>query len=74
MKDINNEAINFNTSCAGPGVGPSPLVRNFDIRNIQIDGVPNAIVMNGLPEKWIENIQLGMWWEPIPGKVCDWRG
>ncbi|MFO8002145.1 MAG: glycoside hydrolase family 28 protein [Marinilabilia sp.] len=58
MKDINNEAINFNTSYAGAGVGPSPLVRNIDIRDIQIDEVPNAIVMKGLPEKWIESIQL----------------
>jgi hypothetical protein len=58
MKVITYEAININTSYTGAGVGPSPLVRNIDIRNIRIDGVPNAIVLNGLPEKWIENVRL----------------
>ncbi|HKK81561.1 MAG TPA: glycoside hydrolase family 28 protein [Prolixibacteraceae bacterium] len=52
------EALNFNTFYTGAGVGPSPLVRNIDIRNIKIDGVPNAIVLVGLPEKWLENIHL----------------
>lgn len=59
MKDITYEAINFNTFYTGPDVvGPSPLVRNIDIRDIKIDGVPNAIVLIGLPEKWLENITL----------------
>jgi hypothetical protein len=59
MKNINNEAINFNTFYTGPGaVGPSPLIRNIDIRNIKIDGVKSAIALIGLPEKWLENINL----------------
>ncbi|PRY99900.1 polygalacturonase [Marinilabilia salmonicolor] len=58
MKNIRYEAINFNTAYTGAGVGPSPLVRNIDIRNVKINGVPNAIVLNGLPEKWIENIYM----------------
>jgi unsaturated rhamnogalacturonyl hydrolase len=58
LRDTNREALNFNTFYAGSGVGPSPLLRNIDIRNIVIDGVPNAIILNGLPEKWLENIHL----------------
>lgn len=59
MKDIDSQAINFNTYYSGPGLtGPSPLIRNIDIRNIQIDGVPEPIVLMGLPEKWLENINL----------------
>lgn len=59
MKNINQEAINFNTFYTGPtATGPSPALRNIDIRNIQIDGVPKAIVLIGLPEKWLENITL----------------
>jgi hypothetical protein len=58
LKNTTYEAINFNTFYTGAGVGPSPLVRNIDIRNIKIDGVPNAIVLVGLPEKWLENIHL----------------
>jgi unsaturated rhamnogalacturonyl hydrolase len=59
MKDINNQAINFNSFYSGPGrTGPAPLIRNIDIRDIQIDGVPEPIVLEGLPEKWLENIVL----------------
>ena len=59
MQDIENQAINFNTFYSGPGVtGPAPLIRNVDIRDVQIDGVPEAIVLEGLPEKWLENISL----------------
>lgn len=59
MKDIDNQAINFNTFYSGPGrTGPAPLIRNVDIRNVRIDGVPEAIVLTGLPEKWLENISL----------------
>ncbi len=59
MKDIENQAINFNTFYTGPGAtGPAPLIRNIDIRNVQIDGVPTAISLVGLPEKWLENITL----------------
>ena len=59
MKDVTYEAINFNTFYTGPGAtGPSPAVRNIDIRDVEIDGVPKAIVLIGLPEKWLENIRL----------------
>ncbi|MDR8391937.1 glycoside hydrolase family 28 protein [Aliifodinibius sp. S!AR15-10] len=59
MKDIDSQAINFNTYYSGPGItGPAPLIRNIDIRNIHIDGVPEPIVLVGLPEKWLENILL----------------
>lgn len=58
LRNTSREALNFNTFYSGAGVGPSPLVRNIDIRNILIDGVPNAIVLNGLPEKWLENIHF----------------
>jgi hypothetical protein len=59
MKDIDNQAININTYYSGPGrMGPAPLIRNIDIRNIHIDGVPEPIVFMGLPEKWLENITL----------------
>jgi unsaturated rhamnogalacturonyl hydrolase len=59
MKDLDNQAINFNTFYSGPGsTGPAPLIRNIDIRNVRIDGVPEAIVLEGLPEKWLENISL----------------
>ena len=59
MKNLTYEAINFNTYYTGPGVtGPSPLVRDIFIRDIHIDGVPTAINLIGLPEKWLENIYL----------------
>lgn len=59
LKDIRMEAINFNTFYTGPGVvGPSPSVRNIHISDILVDGVPEPIVMIGLPEKWLEDITL----------------
>ncbi len=59
MKNITYQAINFNTFYTGPGAtGPSPLVRNIHIRDVHIDGVPVAIELIGLPEKWLENITL----------------
>ncbi len=59
MKDINRQAINVNTFYTGPEArGPAPLLRNVDIRDVQIDGVPEAITLIGLPEKWLENISL----------------
>lgn len=59
MKDLDSQAINFNSFYSGPGrTGPAPLIRNIDIRDVQIDGVPEAIVLEGLPEKWLENIAL----------------
>ncbi|MEX2602225.1 MAG: glycoside hydrolase family 28 protein [Balneolaceae bacterium] len=59
MKDLNNHGINMNTFYTGPtATGPAPLIRNVDIRNIRIDGVPLAIELTGLPEKWLENVTL----------------
>lgn len=59
MKNLTYEAINVNTFYTGPGVtGPAPLIRNVHIRNIDIDGVPTAIALIGLPEKWLENFTL----------------
>ena len=59
MKDLDNQAINFNTFYSGSGTtGPAPLIRNIDIRSVRIDGVPEAIALEGLPEKWLENISL----------------
>jgi polygalacturonase len=59
LKNTRIEAINFNTFYTGArSVGPSPSIRNIDIRNIKIDGVPKAIVLTGLPERWLENIHL----------------
>jgi hypothetical protein len=59
MKNLTYEAINVNTFYTGPGrVGPSPLIRNVYIRDIHIDGVPTAIALIGLPEKWLENFIL----------------
>ncbi|WP_084088323.1 glycoside hydrolase family 28 protein [Fodinibius roseus] len=59
MKDIESQAINFNSYYSGPGLtGPTPLIRNINIRNITIDGVPEPIELVGLPEKWLENITL----------------
>ncbi len=56
MKDLDHEAITFNMYYSGPGVtGPSPLVRNIEIRNVTIDGVPRGIHLRGLPDKWLEN-------------------
>lgn len=59
MRNITYEAINFNSFYTGPGkVGPSPLMRNVHIKDVEIDGVPSAIVLVGLPEKWLENIHF----------------
>ncbi|SMO94178.1 glycosyl hydrolase family 28 protein [Gracilimonas mengyeensis] len=59
MRNITYQAINFNTFYTGPeATGPSPLLRNISIKDVEIDGVPIAIELVGLPEKWIENITL----------------
>jgi hypothetical protein len=59
MRNVTYEAINFNTYYSGPGrIGPAPLIRNIQIRNIEIDGVPRAISLIGLPEKWLEDVVL----------------
>ncbi|MEX0609197.1 MAG: glycoside hydrolase family 28 protein [Balneolaceae bacterium] len=59
MKNITYQAINFNTFYTGPeATGPSPTVRNIHISDVHIDGVPLAIELIGLPEKWLENVTL----------------
>lgn len=59
MRNITYQAINFNTFYTGPeATGPAPLVRNIVIKDVEIDGVPTAIELIGLPEKWLENITL----------------
>lgn len=59
MRNITYQAINFNTFYTGPeATGPSPLMRNVRIKDVEIDGVPTAIELVGLPEKWLENIHL----------------
>jgi polygalacturonase len=59
MRNITYEAINVNTFYTGArAMGPSPLIRNVHIRDIEIDGVPTAISLIGLPEKWLENFTL----------------
>jgi unsaturated rhamnogalacturonyl hydrolase len=59
MKNITYEAINVNTFYTGPtAMGPSPAVRNIYIRNVTVDKVPTGISFIGLPEKWLENVNL----------------
>ncbi len=59
MRNITNQAINFETSYwyRNP-TGPTPMIRNIDIRNVSIDGVPQAIELIGLPEMWLLDIHL----------------
>ncbi|WP_341939369.1 glycoside hydrolase family 28 protein [Marinimicrobium sp. C2-29] len=59
MKNITYEAINFNSFYTGPeATGVAPTVRNINISDVTIDGVPTAISLIGLPEKWLEDITL----------------
>ncbi|MGD8175813.1 glycoside hydrolase family 28 protein [Marinimicrobium sp. ARAG 43.8] len=59
MKNITYEAINFNSFYTGPqAMGVAPTARNIQISNVNIDGVPTAISLIGLPEKWVEDITL----------------
>jgi len=59
MKNITYEAINFNSFYTGPQVmGVAPSARNIHISDVRIDGVPTAISLIGLPEKWVEDITL----------------
>ncbi len=59
MKNITYEAINFNSFYTGPeAMGPAPTARNIHISDVSIDGVPTAISLIGLPEKWVENVTL----------------
>jgi len=59
MRNISDQAINFETSYwYRNATGPSPMIRNIDIRNVSIDGVPQAIELIGLPELWLMDIHL----------------
>ncbi len=58
MNDIKYSAININSYYERNAMGKSPLFRNMVIRDIQVDGARIAIEVTGLPEKWIENINI----------------
>jgi len=58
MKNIENQAINFNSYYEREATGKSPLFRNVYISDVQVDGARTAIEMIGLPEKWLENISI----------------
>lgn len=58
MKSIEAQAINFNSYYERNATGKSPLFRNVYIRDVQVDGARTAIEMIGLPEKWLENINI----------------
>jgi polygalacturonase len=58
MKNIERQAINFNSYYDREAVGKSPLIRNISIHNVQVNGARTALEMIGLPEKWLENIKI----------------
>ena len=58
MKNIEAQAINFNSYYEREATGKSPLFRNVYINNIRLNGARTAIEMIGLPEKWLENINI----------------
>jgi polygalacturonase len=58
MKNIERQAINFNSYYEREATGKSPLFRNVYINNIRVNGAHTAIEMIGLPEKWLENINV----------------
>jgi polygalacturonase len=58
MKNIENQAINFNSYYERGATGKSPLFRNIFISNVRVNGARTAIEMIGLPEKWLENINV----------------
>ena len=58
MKNIDAQAINFNSYYERNATGKSPLFRNVYINNVLVDGAKTAIEMIGLPEKWLENINI----------------
>lgn len=58
MKNIEAQAINFNSYYEREATGKSPLFRNVYINNIRVNGAHTAIEMIGLPEKWLENVNV----------------
>lgn len=58
MKNIERQAINFNSYYEREATGKSPLFRNVYINNVRLNGAQTAIEMIGLPEKWLENINI----------------
>jgi polygalacturonase len=58
MKNIQNQAINFNSYYEKEATGKSPLFRNIYISHVRVNGARAAIEMIGLPEKWLENISI----------------
>jgi polygalacturonase len=58
MKNIERQAINFNSYYEHEATGKSPLFRNVYINNVRVNGANTAIEMIGLPEKWLENINV----------------
>ena len=58
MKNIESQAINFNSYYERGATGKSPLFRNVYIDNVRVNGADTAIEMIGLPEKWLENINI----------------
>jgi polygalacturonase len=58
MRNIENQAINFNSYYEHGAIGKSPLFRNIFINNVCVNGARTAIEMIGLPEKWLENINV----------------
>jgi len=58
MKNIESQAINFNSYYERAATGKSPLFRNVYVDNVRVNGADTAIEMIGLPEKWLENINI----------------
>jgi polygalacturonase len=58
MKNIERQAVNFNSYYERDATGKSPLFRNIYINNVRVNGAHTAIEMIGLPEKWLENIRI----------------
>ena len=58
MKDLDQAAINFNTYYHKDAKGVAPTFQDILIHDITIDGVPDAIILNGLPEEWLKNFTL----------------
>jgi unsaturated rhamnogalacturonyl hydrolase len=58
IKDTKYSPINVNSYYERDAIGKSPLFRNIFIQDVQVDGARTAVEMTGLPEKWIENIDI----------------